>query len=87
MKLAIFAGMTALALAAGMTNGAMASDHRDASGHHWRHSHRFVGGYYGGRDAGPAYGGRYYSLGPLGFTSVPPGSYSGYGTPVSAWSR
>jgi hypothetical protein len=84
MKPKILACTTALVLAAAMTSGAMASSHR--SGHHWRHSHRVVVDY-GGRDAGPAYGGRYYSLGPLGFTTVPPGSYSGYGTPINAWSR
>jgi hypothetical protein len=81
MKLPILACATALVLAAGMISGAKASGHR--GGHHWRHSHRIVAGY---GDAGPAYGGRSYSLGPLGFTSVPPGSYSGYGTSVSAWS-
>jgi hypothetical protein len=86
MKLQIFAGTTALVLAIAMTSGAMASGHRGAGGHHWRHGHRFVSGY-GGQDGGPSYGGRYYSLGPLGFTSVPPGSYSSYGTPVNAWSR
>jgi hypothetical protein len=87
MKLPILAGSTVLVLAAGMTTSATAFDHRGASGRHWHHSHRLVRGYYGGRDVGPTYGGRYYSLGPLGFTSVPPGSYSGYGTPVDAWSR
>jgi hypothetical protein len=81
MRLQIFAGATALVLAVAMTSGAIASGHR--GGHHWRHSHHVVAGY---RDAGPTYGGRYYSLGPLGFTSVPPGSYSGYGTSISAWS-
>lgn len=85
MKLTIVACATALVLAAGMISGAMASSHR--GGHHWRHSHRIIVGD-GGRDAGPTYGGRYYSLGPLGFTSVPPGhTYSGYGTPINAWSR
>ncbi|MGA2054455.1 MAG: hypothetical protein ABSG88_04050 [Bradyrhizobium sp.] len=84
MRRQIFAGAAALVLAAAMTSGAMASDHRGAGGHHWRHHHRII---VGGGDAGPTYGGRYYSLGPLGFTSVPPGSYSGYGTSVSAWSR
>lgn len=81
MKLSILA---ALVLAGAMTAGAMASSHR--GGHHWRHGHRTVVDY-GGRDAAPAYGGRYYSLGPLGFTTVAPGSYSGYGTSISAWSR
>ncbi|MGA8903235.1 hypothetical protein [Bradyrhizobium sp.] len=84
MKLPILAGAIVLVLAAGTTTSATASDHRGASGHH---SHRLVRAYYGDRDAGPSYGGRYYSLGPLGFTSVPPGSYSGYGTPIDAWSR
>jgi hypothetical protein len=84
MRSRIFAGTTALVLAVAMTSGAMASGHRSAGGHHWRHSHRVVAGY---GDAGPTYGGGYYSLGPLGFTSVPPGSYSGYGAPISAWSR
>ena len=87
MKRQILAGAMALVLIAGMASGAMA-DHRGASGKHWRHGHRVVGSYvgsYGGRDAGPAYGGHYYSLGPLGFTSVPPGSYSGYGTSISAF--
>lgn len=83
MKRQILAGAAALVLAAGMTSGAMASSHRGS--HHWRHGHRIIVDY--GGDAGPTYGGRYYSLGPLGFTSVPPGSYSGYGTPVDAWSR
>jgi hypothetical protein len=81
MKLQIFAGTTALVVAVAMTSAAMASNH-----HHWRHGHRVVVGY-GDRDTGPSYGGRYYSLGPLGFTSAPPGSYSGYGAPISAWSR
>jgi hypothetical protein len=84
MRRKILAGATALVLAAGLTSGATASGHR--GGHHWHHGHRLVVDY-GGRDAGPTYGGRYYSLGPLGFTSVPPGSYSGYGTPIDAWSR
>jgi len=84
MKLKILAGAAALVLVAAMASGAMASDHR--GGHHWRHSHRVVVNY-GDRYAGPTYGGRYYSLGPLGFTTVPPGSYSGYGTSISAWSR
>jgi hypothetical protein len=87
MKLTILACATALVLAAGMISGAMASGHRGAGGHHWRHNHRIIVGD-GGRDAGPTYGGRYYSLGPLGFTSVPPGhTYSGYGAPINAWSR
>ena len=81
MKLQIFAGTTALVVAVAMTSAAMASNH-----HHWRHHHRFVSSY-GSQDTGPSYGGRYYSLGPLGFTSAPPGSYSGYGAPISAWSR
>jgi hypothetical protein len=81
MRHQIIASATALVLAIAMTSGAMASGHR--GGHHWRHHHRVVAGY---GDAGPTYGGRTYSLGPLGFTSVPPGSYSGYGTSVSAWS-
>ena len=80
MKLKILAGAMALLLAGGMTSGA------SAGSKHWRHSHRVVVNY-GDRDAGPAYGGRYYSLGPLGFTTVPPGRYSGYGTSISAWSR
>ena len=82
MRVQLLVALTALVLAAGTTSGAMASNHR----HHWRHGHRVVVGY-GDRDTGPAYGGRYYSLGPLGFTSAPPGSYSGYGTPIDAWSR
>jgi hypothetical protein len=89
MKLTILACATALVLAAGMISGAKASGHR--GGHHWRHSHLIIVGD-GDRDAGPTYGARYYSryysLGPLGFTSVPPGhTYSGYGTPINAWSR
>jgi hypothetical protein len=84
MRRQIFAAATVLALAAGITTSAMAFGHRGASGHHWRHGHRLI---VGDGDAGPTYGGRYYSLGPLGFTSVPPGSYSGYGTPINAWSR
>jgi hypothetical protein len=84
MRRQILAGAAALVLVTAMTSGAVASDHR--GDHHWRHGHRFVGGY-GGQDGGASYGGRYYSLGPLGFTSVPPGSYSGYGTPINAWSR
>lgn len=83
MKISILAGATALILVTGMTSGAMA-DHRGANGKHWRHSHHVVGSY-GVRDAVPGYGGHYYSLGPLGFTSVPPGSYSGYGTSISAF--
>ena len=83
MRHQILASATALVLAAAMMSGAMASDHRGAGGHHWRHHHRVIVGY---GDAGPTYDRRYYSLGPLGFTSVPPGSYSGYGTSVSAWS-
>lgn len=82
MRRQTLAGATVLVLAAGMTSGAMASGHRGS--HHWRHSHRII---VGDGDAGPTYGGRYYSLGPLGFTSAPPGSYSGYGTSISAWSR
>jgi hypothetical protein len=84
MKPKILACATALVFAAAMTSGAAASGHK--GGHHWRHGYRVVG-IYGGQDAGSTYGGRYYSLGPLGFTTVPPGSYSGYGTPVNAWSR
>jgi hypothetical protein len=84
MKSRILACATALVLAAAMTSAAVASSYR--SGHHWRHSHRVVG-IYGSRYVEPTYGGRYYSLGPLGFTTVPPGSYSGYGTSISAWSR
>jgi hypothetical protein len=82
MRVQLLAALTALVLAAGTTSGAIASNHR----HHWRHHHRFVSSY-GSQDTGPSYGGRYYSLGPLGFTSAPPGSYSGYGAPISAWSR
>jgi hypothetical protein len=81
MKTQLLAGTIALLLAAAITSGAMASGHR--GDHHWRHNHRIV---VGRGDAGPAHGGSYYSLGPLGFTSVPPGSYSGYGTSISAWS-
>lgn len=81
MRIRIVTGLTAFVLAAAMTSGAVASGHR--GGHHWRHGHRVVG-VYGGQDAAPAFGGRYYSLGPLGFTTAPPGSYSGYGAPVEA---
>ena len=88
MKLLIFAGATALALAAGMTTSAMAFEHRGAGGHHWRHNHRFVGAY-GGR----AYGtDTYTNLGPLGVIFGPPPG-PGYcgpncvpGSSVAAWS-
>jgi hypothetical protein len=91
MKAPILASMAALLIAAAMTSGAMASDHRGAGGHHWRHGHRVVG-VYGGQDAGTYHGGHYTSLGPLGFTFGPPPG-RGYcgpncvpGSSVSAWS-
>ena len=85
MNLRIFAGAAALVLAVAMTSGVMASGHQGA--HHWRHHHRVITG---DGDAGPAYGGRYYSLGPLGFTSVPPGHCGPTcvpGSSIAAWSR
>jgi len=91
MRIRILAGVAALVLATTMTSGAIASDHRGAGGHHWRHSHRFVG-VYGGQGAGTYYGGHYTSLGPLGFTLGPPPG-RGYcgpncvpGSSISAWS-
>ncbi|HSZ95018.1 MAG TPA: hypothetical protein VK767_01835 [Bradyrhizobium sp.] len=92
MRRQILAGTAALVLATAMTSGAMASDHRSAGGHHWRHSHRFVGSY-GGRNTGPYTQGHYYTdLGPLGFTLGPPPA-RGYcgpncipGASISAWS-
>jgi hypothetical protein len=85
----IFAGAAALILATAMTSGAIASDHRGAGGHHWRHGHRAVG-VYGPPDTGTYYGGHYTSLGPLGFTlGPPPGRGCGPGcvpgSSISAW--
>jgi hypothetical protein len=92
MKLKILAGATALAVAAAMTSGAMASDHRGAGSHHWRHHHHFADSY-GGRDAAPYYGrGAYTNLGPLGVMFGPP-PRPGYcgpncvsGSSIAAWS-
>jgi len=92
MRIRILAGTTALVLVVGMATSAMATDHRGAGRHHWRHGHYFVGGY--GRPAArPYYGGHTYTdLGPLGFTlGPPPGhSYCGPncipGASISAWS-
>jgi hypothetical protein len=85
MRREILAGAIALALAAGMTTSAMAFDHRGAGGHHWRHSHSFVGGY----GARPYGSGGYTDLGPLGFTLGRPG-YCGPncvpGSSIAAWS-
>ena len=90
MRLRILAGVAALVLATTMTSGAMASDHRGAGGHHWRHGHRVVG-VHGSQDAG-TYSGGYTSLGPLGFTLGPPPGRSTCGpncvpgASISAWS-
>jgi hypothetical protein len=85
----IFAGAVALILATAMTSGAIASDHRGAGGHHWRHGHRAVG-VYATPDAWASSGGHYTSLGPLGFTlGPPPGRGCGPGcvpgSSISAW--
>jgi hypothetical protein len=88
MRRQILVSAVALVLATAMTSGAMASDHRGASRRHGRHGHHFVGSY-GGLNAGAPYGGRYYSLGPLGFTSAPPGHCGPNcipGVSISAWS-
>ena len=91
MRRQILVAAAALVLATAMTSGAMASDHRGAGGHHWRHGHRVVG-VYGGQDAGTTSGGNYTSLGPLGFTLGPPPGRSTCGpncvpgASISAWS-
>ena len=91
MKIRILGSVAAFILATAMTSGAMASGHRGAGSHHWRHGHRVVG-VYGGQDAGTYYGGG-HSLGPLGFTLGPPPGRGGYcgpncvpGSSISAWS-
>ena len=91
MRRQILAGATAFILATAMTSGAMASDHRGAGGHHWRHGHRVVG-VYGAQDTGIYSGGHYTSLGPLGFTLGPPpgrgtcGPNCVPGSSIAAWS-
>jgi hypothetical protein len=92
MRLKILAGATALVLAGAMTSGAMASDHRGASGKHWRHGHRLVSSY-GVRDATPHYGRGYTTdLGPLGVMFGPPpgrgtcGPNCVPGSSIAAWS-
>ena len=91
MRQQILIAAAALVLATAMTSGAMASDHRGAGGHHWRHGHRVVG-VYGAQDTGIYSGGRYTSLGPLGFTLGPPpgrgtcGPNCVPGSSIAAWS-
>jgi hypothetical protein len=91
MRRQILAGAASLIIATAMTSGAMASDHRGAGGHHWRHGHRVVG-VYGGGNTGPYTQGHYTSLGPLGFTLGPPPGRSTCGpncvpgASISAWS-
>ena len=91
MRQQILIAAAALVLATAMTSGAMASDHRGAGGHHWRHGHRVVG-VYGAQNTGIYSGGHYTSLGPLGFTLGPPpgrgtcGPNCVPGSSIAAWS-
>lgn len=94
MRTRILAGAAVLALAAGTTTGAMASNHKAGrSGSHVTRTHasathgwaRYDRGY--AAEAGNAhdYGGA-KSLGPLGFTFGCVRGYCGQGYSVSAWS-
>jgi hypothetical protein len=96
MRKQILAGVAVLAFAAGVTTGAMASDHKAGRGSHLGRIH--AGGMHGasarrgsefasegGWEGGNAYGG-YRNLGPLGITFGCGRSSCGQGYSVSAWS-
>jgi hypothetical protein len=99
MKKQILAAATALALAAGLTTGAIASDHRasrhdrhiariHADGTHSarpRHGNSLAS--QGGWEGGNPYGSGYRDLGPLGVTFGCVHGYCGQGYSVDAWSR
>jgi hypothetical protein len=93
MKALILAIAAMLALAAGMTTGAMASSHKAGRGSHVTRIHangthgwaRHARGYAAVDGSAYDYSGA-KSLGPLGFTFGCVHGYCGQGYSVSAWS-